>query len=286
VLAPAAALACGAFATVWHARAGRQVASIAHPTMPYSGSAASTPRPARPRGARPVVGLVIMGELQRRHPGTTLWEPVDSGSKIELDDTLSTGPDASASIVFMDTSVSRLSPNSTVQYTGPGRGPAPRPSRVRLARGETWSVVEKGGPPFVVETQTAQAVVHGAEFGVGVDAHERTTLQVKEGQVALQAGGATVMVGMGMQALVLPGHPPLPPVPMASVPRTRPTARHPAKHPVVPPASIPSEAPAGGSSDRIIQRAPPPGNPAPADAPGGGSGTDDSAPSRPFDTSR
>jgi hypothetical protein len=155
-----------------------------------------------------------------------------------------------------------------------------------LARGETWSVVEKGGPPFVVETRTAKAVAHGTEFGVGVDAQARTMLRVKEGKVALQAGGATVMVGPGMQAMVLPGHPPLPPVPMASSPQPRPAARHPARRPAVPPASVPSEEPAGSPSDRIIERTPPPGTPAPVEAPDAGSDPDDRAPSRPFTTNR
>lgn len=214
IWAPAAALAFCAilFATRFHHA----------PAPPRSAPlAAKPPQPAPPKpvqaAAAPAapIGLVIMGELRRRHASQTAWEPIGSDASIFLGDEVRTGADSSASIVFLDSSVCRLLPNTTLRYAGTARAGLARPSLLELVRGETWNTVEKGGPPFAVRTRAATATVWGTEFGVAVDGRGKTTLRVKEGKVQLQAARASEFVTAGMQAIALPGHTPEPPVGMA-----------------------------------------------------------------------
>jgi ferric-dicitrate binding protein FerR (iron transport regulator) len=296
ILAPATALAGIAAAVIWHAHS-IPVSRVAYHPLTPPGISHRVVSPTPESRERTVVGLVIMGELERRQPGENRWAPVDSGSSIFLGDRVRTGPAATGSIVFLDGSVSRLLPNSTLQYTAAAHGGIRRPNRVLLARGEAWHTIEKGGPPFVVQTPTAEAIVHGTEFGVSVDARRRTTLRVKTGLVELRAARAMVMVVDGMQSVVLPGHGPTPPMRVRPLVRT---ATDPKGHSgplhTVPPASHPKAEPEKAHG-AIFHRSPPPGAPTPgpsepASPPGDTSGagtakSDDGAEAaQPFSTSR
>jgi hypothetical protein len=298
-VAPAAALAAAAFIVTSHPRSS-QVPGWMVSLPPKHGFSSHINDQSSPAARqRPVIGLVLIGELLRRQPGEDRWESVESGTKIRLDDAVSTGPEAPGSVVFLDSSISRLLPDSAVQYTGAARGEIQRPSLVRLTRGEVWHTVEKGGPPFMVQTPSATAMVWGTEFGVAVDAKAKTTLRVKEGKVELQAAHAIVMVQAGMQSIVIPGHAPQPPSFVTPRPQPPPGGKHhPGTLPATPSAKNPPGEPGQDQNDKIFHRSPPPdvAPPAPATptpqpaAPAGSPATtsDDGAdqPQRPISTSR
>jgi hypothetical protein len=254
-------------------------------------------REAPPRSKdRRAIGLVIMGELERRHRSEEPWAPVDSGTSIFLDDAVRTGPAAKGSIVFLDGSVSHLLPNSQVQYHGAAHGKIGRPSLVSLTRGEVWHVVEKGGPTFTVLTRTAQAIVHGTEFGVAVDARGKTRLEVKTGKVEFRAAHGAVMVAAGMESAALPGQGPALPLPVSPPVRTASGKRgHPGTLRSVPlpgeakarPAKDPGARPLHPSSSPAapapVEESSPPSEPPGSPSTSGDDGTDSQ---RPFSTSR
>jgi hypothetical protein len=289
ILAPAVALAGIAVTVTWHARSAGHSDLVASLPPPSQSSKPPIHRQTSPYQERPVIGLVLMGDLQRQHPGEERWEPVDSGTRIELGDAVSTGPGEIGSIVFLDTSISRLSSNTTVRYLRSGRAGAQRPDLVSLARGEVWHVVEKGGPSFTVQTPTAKAIVHGTEFGVAVDPKEKTTLTVKVGKVALQAANRTVMVAAGMQSVVLPGRPPMSPIFAMSRPQRPPAGRRwPGKPPVTPAAKSPAEGLADdqGGKPLPVPQTPHASPPPPLGTAGSDSGDGEDRPQRPISTSR
>lgn len=299
VLAPAAALAAAGALVAWNARSSGHSGDVAIVTPVPADTSRHDWKLSPPRKARRPIGLVIMGELQRRNPGDERWQPVDSGTTVFLDDSVRTGPEATGSIVFMDGSVSRLLPGSAVRYTGSPRGDVKRPLLVILSRGEVWHTVEKGGPAFTVQTATAQAIVHGTEFGVAFDPGvKKTTLRVKSGNVELRAARALAMVAAGMQSVVLPGHGPGLPAPITPLVRTA-SGKHGPRggiHFIAPPGR-PKAEPAGASSDKNPEQPASPGPPAPAPAepsaaPPGVPGSSPSSDAegtdvqRPFSTSR
>jgi hypothetical protein len=252
-----------------------------------------------PRKARRAIGLVIMGELERRSPEEDRWQPADSGTSVFLDDSVRTGAEATGSIVFMDGSVSRLLPGSMVQYTGTSRGDVKRPLLVSLSRGEVWHVVEKGGPTFTVRTPTAQAIVHGTEFGVALDPKlKKTTLRVKTGSVEFQAARTVAMVAAGMQSVALPGRAPGLPVPITPLVRTA-SGKHGPRGTIrfVAPPGRPKAAPGGDRGEKNPQQPASPGAPTaapsePAPQPDGAPGSHSTSDAegkelqQPFSTSR
>jgi hypothetical protein len=200
--------------------------------------------------------LVPQGELERLSAGEAQWKPIESGMPVRLGDTLRTGENADASVVFLDGSINWLAHNTTLSYTGTARSALRRPDLVRLSRGETWNQVEAGGPTFAVETPAARAIVHGTAFTVALGPKGETRLKVQKGQVELRTAVAAVMVPAGMQSVALPGQAP------QSAIRTVP-----ASTPPVARAHTDKGAPAGKPR---IQFPPPPGRVPETDAPGNG----------------
>jgi hypothetical protein len=276
VWAPAAALAAGAlvFAAQTH-RFSHSTETVHLRTVPLP--LPQPPSRGRTPAQTPLIGYVLMGELRRQHAGEAHAQAVGSGADIRLEDSVSTDADADASIVFLDSSLCHLLPNSTVRYTAAGHTGLQRPSRVLLTRGETWNRVEKGGPPFAVQTGSATAIVRGTEFDVAVDARGKTTLRVKEGKVELQAARKSVMVPAGMQTAALPGHAPLAPVLMVAARKAPPGAKpQPGTVHVARPAARSAGGSAADGSGRTFRRssepAPPPAGASPQSTPTDSSG--------------
>jgi len=227
----------------------------------------------------PLIGRVLTGDLLRRHPGEERAEPGGSDAEIHLGDEVSTDANMEASVVFLDYSVCWLLPNSTLRYTSAVRTGLKRPSLLLLTRGETWNTVEKGGPPFMVRTPSATAVVHGTEFGVAVDAKGKTTLRVTAGKVELQAAHTSVFVRAGMQSVALPGQAPQPPVSLLPAPKPPSQGQpRPGPLPVAPPGGGKRAGAAPDQHGKTFQRSLPPAAQPPAS-------TDGSPPTAPFDSS-
>lgn len=193
---------------------------MAHPSIPLPVDRAQHPR----------IGSVLMsqGELLRQRAGDQGWEAVESGTSVHLGDTLRTAANAAGSIVFLDSSICELAADTALSFEGAAQAELERPLRVRLARGETWNQVEKGGPTFQVQTPAATAAVRGTSFGVKVDQKGRkTTLRVQEGSVELQNPQGAVLVPAGMLAVAVTGRAPQRPAPLAPARRPQPGRKQP-----------------------------------------------------------
>jgi hypothetical protein len=228
-LAPAWALGAALAATGvligWHLRSAPPSTSLARVTKGPGGNSYHQGQPPPPP-APTLIGYVLLpqGELLRQRAGQESGTPVEGGTALYLGDTLETEADATGSVVFLDGSICRLAASTTLKYGGPPRPGMKRPSELRLASGETWNQVEKGGPPFAVAGPAATAVVHGTVFGVHVSENGTTSVRVTAGRVEVRNSAGSVLVSAGMQTAARVGQPPLAPT---LVPRLVP--RHPGR---------------------------------------------------------
>lgn len=126
----------------------------------------------------------------------------NKGEKLFSGDTLSTGDDALALVVFMDASVAKVKSNSVLVIYGES-GPAEKnmSSRINLDQGEVFFNVEpQSENEFEVATSRSLASVKGTDFG----SRDNGYFWVQNGQVDVTAtnSGQTVSLFEKMYAQV------------------------------------------------------------------------------------
>ncbi|ABS26272.1 FecR family protein [Anaeromyxobacter sp. Fw109-5] len=177
------------------------------PGQPGGAPATQAAAPERPDE---VVVERSQGTIERLGPAG--WEPLAEGQLLLEDDTIRTGPAASASLAIGDRS--RVMVSDATQLTV--RESAAAAQRLRLSRGRI-SVDHRpdGARMLLVESDDGGAVARAATARFSVLA-SGTSLAVatETGVVRLQAAGRAVEVGAGQQALSFRGKPPDPSLPI------------------------------------------------------------------------
>ena len=191
-----------------------------------------------PHHILPGTVLRIPAAMLRRAPaeakieassGTVRWRPPDgdwrnavSGQELAAGSTLETLDDASALLRLADGSSLLLSPNSQIVLDSLSvfAGGLMVDSRLRLQRGQTDVTAnpDKGANRHLrIQTPSAQAVVRGTRFRVGVDS-EMTREETLVGRVGVSAAGRRVSVRSGHGTVARLGAPPIKPVALLPAP--------------------------------------------------------------------
>ena len=121
-----------------------------------------------------------------------------------------TGPDAGATLNWVDGSRVRLGPDTTIRVRKCelNTNTRARTSLFDLDAGRIWVRVLSalgGKTKFAIRTPTATAGVRGTVFYVGVDDSGRTEVAVYEGEVNVEGEAGAAGVGPGEQATALQG---------------------------------------------------------------------------------
>lgn len=124
------------------------------------------------------------------------------GEKLFSGDTLETNSDGYALVLFMDKSVAKVKPSSTLVINGEvGSSSKSMSTRINLQNGEVFLNVEpQGGNDFEVATSRSLASVKGTDFGNSSDGY----VWVENGQVDVTAlnSGQTISLYNKMFAQV------------------------------------------------------------------------------------
>ncbi len=140
-------------------------------------------------------GLILDGEPVdlKATPGLI----VSAGQKIEV------GSRGVAELSLMRGGKVRVFPGSALSLSGPGE-------RLDLAGGRVWCLIDPGGGPFAVRTDSAEARVVGTSFVVERRPSGETEVRVMEGEVEVEDAGArgTVRLQGGQKTRVAPDQPP------------------------------------------------------------------------------
>jgi hypothetical protein len=176
------------------------------------GGAPSAPA-AAPERLDEVVVERSQGTIERLGPAG--WEPLAAGQLLLEDDTIRTGPAASASLAIGERS--RVMVSDATQLTV--RELAVAAQRLRLSRGRISVDHQPGGARvLLVESDDGGAVARAdsARFSV-LASGTSLAVATETGVVRLEAAGKAVEVGSGQQAVSFRGEPPDPslPIPIA-----------------------------------------------------------------------
>lgn len=147
-------------------------------------------------------------------------QPARVGTRLQaVGDLVRTGS-RSSTVLAVDTGIGfvNVSENTTVQIQELQQAAnGGRITRLRVTGGQARLQVRPFTNPntrLEIQTPAGLSAVRGTEFGVGVGPDGKTGVATLEGRVVTSAEGRTVSIGAGLQSLVLPGEPPLPPVPL------------------------------------------------------------------------
>lgn len=134
-------------------------------------------------------------------------------------DTLRTSSRSNARLT-LDTNagIITISPNTTVrieqlQTTASGG----RLTRLSIAGGQARFQIQPFSTPdsqLEIQTPAGSSAVRGTEFGISVQPTGSTSVATLEGRVVAVAQGQTILVDAGFQTLMVPGEPPINPVPL------------------------------------------------------------------------
>jgi hypothetical protein len=143
-----------------------------------------------------VTKIVKLVEWQRYR--TTRWQKASIDNLLLVGDTLRTGTDAKAELLYGDGSVTRVGSLTSLTLTGDNK------RELHLDSGRVWLHIQKGGAGMRVITPGAVAAVTGTELMVEFDAAKKLTeVTVFEGSVNVSSdvgnlvrviGGTTTMV--------------------------------------------------------------------------------------------
>ena len=163
------------------------------------------------------------GAIERLRPGG--WEAVAAGQRLLEDDTIRTGAGASATLAIGDRS--RVTVSDATQLTV--REITVAAQRLRLSRGRISVDHQPGGARvIVVESEDGGSVARAGTARFSALASGKSLAVATEtGVVRLQAGGGSVDVGAGRQAVSFRGEAPDPttPIPPALLLKIARTAR-------------------------------------------------------------
>ncbi len=155
----------------------------------------------------------VHGSVQWRESGGT-WKTASTGQALPVGAELQTGALASATLELANGTQLRVHPGSTLVLDTISlyANGLMADTRVRLLQGQTEITDNPGRRTqqnLRVLTPSAQAVVRGTVFRVGVEAGQ-TREETLEGSVDVDATGKTVVVGPGFGTLARAGEAPLP----------------------------------------------------------------------------
>lgn len=144
------------------------------------------------------------------------WKPVSRGQCLEPGSTIETLEGGSALLRLADGSTLTLSPHSQVVFDvlSAYAGGLMVDTRLRLQNGQAdvhANPARSSNRRLQIFTPSAQAVVRGTQFRIGVD-HNYTRQETLSGKVLIKAGGKQVLVPMGRGTIARSGEPPLSPV--------------------------------------------------------------------------
>lgn len=156
----------------------------------------------------------VHGGVQWREPGGA-WKSASTGQALFAGAELQTEALASATLELANGTQLRIHPGSTLVLDTLSlyAGGLMADTRVRLLQGQTEITDNPGRRTqqnLRVLTPSAQAVVRGTVFRVGVQA-DLTREETLEGSVDVDATGKTVVVRPGFGTVARPGEAPLPP---------------------------------------------------------------------------
>lgn len=150
------------------------------------------------------------------------WQQAASGQRLASGSALETLDDASVLLRLADGSTLLLSPNSQLVLDSLSvfADGLMVDSRLRLQQGQTDVSVDseqRVDRHLQIRTPSAQAVVRGTRFRVGVGA-EVSREETLRGRVGVSAAERSVSVGRGQGTIVRAGEPPIKPVPLLAAP--------------------------------------------------------------------
>jgi competence ComEA-like helix-hairpin-helix protein len=152
----------------------------------------------------------LKGVVQTRREQATAWEPAHKNQMIKNQDRVRTGEMSAATLLFFDVSTADLDEQTEVSVVevSTRRGGSVATVILKTWAGKTWVRAVRFADPastFRVDTPTASTVVRGARLNVAVAADGSTQVDVEQGWADVTAGGETMTVGMGEQAVVTSG---------------------------------------------------------------------------------
>lgn len=138
--------------------------------------------------------------------GTADFLPADPNQQVTSGDTVRTGADGRAELVYFEGSITRLDFNTTFTVIAMERlRGGGRIVQARQERGNTYSRVAAmmdAGSRFDIETPTASAGVVGTEYALLIDDEGATTIVVIEDSVRVTAVAGETVVEAGFSVVV------------------------------------------------------------------------------------
>ena len=126
--------------------------------------------------------IIESGDIQIKHEGGS-WISAQNGMDLYQSDSIRTGDNASASIVFFKSSIIRLDNNTEVNLQEIIQNADGANVKINQNAGRTWNSISKisGIDNFEVQTPTTIASVRGTAFVVIVDTNGTTYYGVEHG---------------------------------------------------------------------------------------------------------
>jgi len=126
--------------------------------------------------------IIESGDIQVKHAGGS-WISAQNGMDLYQSDSVKTGVNASASIVFFKSSIIRLDSNTEITLQEIIQSADGTNVKINQDAGRTWNTVAKisGIDNYEVQTPTTVASVRGTAFVVIVDANGTTYYGVEHG---------------------------------------------------------------------------------------------------------
>jgi len=128
--------------------------------------------------------IIESGDIQVKHDGGS-WVSAQNGMDLYQSDSIKTGVNASASIVFFKSSIIRLDSNTEVSIQEIIQSDDGTNVKIKQDAGRTWSTVAKisGIDNYDVQTPTTIASVRGTAFDVHMKSDGKTEVGVGRGIV-------------------------------------------------------------------------------------------------------
>jgi len=128
--------------------------------------------------------IIETGDIQVKHDGGS-WISAQNGMDLYQSDSIKTGENASASIVFFKSSIIRIDGNTEVSIQEIIQSDDGTNVKIKQDAGRTWSTVAKisGIDNYDVQTPTTIASVRGTSFDVYIKSDGKTDVGVGRGIV-------------------------------------------------------------------------------------------------------
>ena len=162
----------------------------------------------------------LSGDVQVLKSGSSTWVKATKGMELAAGDSIKTGSDGNALLLFWEGSTMEIKANSEI-LTNKLDIATSGSTTIGLEQllGSTINRVEKlvdSSSKYEVETPAASAVVRGTVFDLLVQQTGFTTVKSEEGSVSFTAAGQTVTVNAGFQSSASKGGTPSTPIAIAT----------------------------------------------------------------------